>query len=217
MVRPDSTPGASHSSSSPSCSRPPASFSSRSCSLPKGSHSNSITPLYYVALFCFVFLLLPWSFIELSLRGQTAFRPDLLFFGINSFCFFALNLAVFLLVGKTFALTMNVAGVVKDWLLHRLLLARHPRHDTVTPINLFGYGVVILGVAYYNHAKLQALKDMETQKKAQWADEEAGKLLGEMKVHCFKYFYTLCVFDSEKANKLKQSLPPDREAKLKNY
>jgi hypothetical protein len=29
----------------------------------------------------------------------------------------ALNISVFLLVGKTSALTMNVAGVVKDWVL----------------------------------------------------------------------------------------------------
>lgn len=29
----------------------------------------------------------------------------------------ALNMSVFLLIGKTSALTMNVAGVVKDWLL----------------------------------------------------------------------------------------------------
>ncbi len=29
----------------------------------------------------------------------------------------ALNMAVFLLIGKTSALTMNISGVVKDWLL----------------------------------------------------------------------------------------------------
>ncbi len=29
----------------------------------------------------------------------------------------ALNLAVFLLIGRSSALTMNVAGVLKDWLL----------------------------------------------------------------------------------------------------
>lgn len=29
----------------------------------------------------------------------------------------ALNMSVFLLIGKSSALTMNVAGVVKDWLL----------------------------------------------------------------------------------------------------
>ena len=28
-----------------------------------------------------------------------------------------LNVAVFLLIGKTSALTMNVSGVVKDWLI----------------------------------------------------------------------------------------------------
>ncbi|KAG6503996.1 probable sugar phosphate/phosphate translocator At4g32390 [Zingiber officinale] len=146
----------------------------------KGISLNPITSLYYVAPCCFVFLLLPWSFIELPLlRGQAAFRPDLLVFGTNSLCAFALNLAVFLLVGKTSALTMNVAGVVKDWLL--IAFSWSVIRDRVTPINLFGYGVAFLGVAYYNHAKLQALKAKETQKKAQQADEEAGKLLGEMK------------------------------------
>ncbi len=29
----------------------------------------------------------------------------------------ALNMAIFLLIGKTSALTMNIAGVVKDWIL----------------------------------------------------------------------------------------------------
>ena len=30
---------------------------------------------------------------------------------------FGLNMSVFLLIGKTSALTMNVAGVIKDWML----------------------------------------------------------------------------------------------------
>ncbi|KAL5559120.1 hypothetical protein UlMin_035331 [Ulmus minor] len=30
----------------------------------------------------------------------------------------------------------------------------------------------------------------------------------KFKVRCSKYLYTLCVFDNEKADKLKQSLPP---------
>ncbi|KAL5077148.1 hypothetical protein RYX36_016132 [Vicia faba] len=49
------------------------------------------------------------------------------------------------------------------------------RTDTVTPVNLIGYGLVFLGVAYYNHFKLQALKASETQKKALQNDEEAGR------------------------------------------
>ncbi|KAA3477630.1 putative sugar phosphate/phosphate translocator isoform X2 [Gossypium australe] len=51
--------------------------------------------------------------------------------------------------------------------------------DTVTPINLFGYGLAFLGVAYYNHSKLQALKAKEAQKKTAQADEEGGRLLEE--------------------------------------
>nr|GME07898.1 60S ribosomal protein L38 [Ipomoea batatas] len=35
-----------------------------------------------------------------------------------------------------------------------------------------------------------------------------GKDVVKFKVRCSKYLYTLCVFDSEKADKLKQSLPP---------
>ncbi|KAI3835764.1 hypothetical protein MKW92_025112 [Papaver armeniacum] len=31
----------------------------------------------------------------------------------------------------------------------------------------------------------------------------------KFKVRCSKYLYTLCVFDTDKADKLKQSLPPE--------
>jgi Triose-phosphate Transporter family len=142
----------------------------------KGISLNPITSLYYVAPCCFAFLLVPWSFVELPrLRAAASFKPDVLIFGTNSVCAFALNLAVFLLVGKTSALTMNVAGVVKDWLL--IAFSWSVIRDTVTPVNLFGYGIAFLGVAYYNHVKLQALKAKEAQKKAQQADEEAGSLL----------------------------------------
>lgn len=35
----------------------------------------------------------------------------------NAAAAFGLNMSVFMLIGKTSALTMNVAGVIKDWLL----------------------------------------------------------------------------------------------------
>ncbi|XP_022961954.1 probable sugar phosphate/phosphate translocator At2g25520 [Cucurbita moschata] len=142
----------------------------------KGISLNPITSLYYVAPCCFVFLLVPWVFVEYPiLRESSSFRFDFWVFGTNSLCAFALNLAVFLLVGKTSALTMNVAGVVKDWLL--IAFSWSVIKDTVTPINLVGYGLAFLGVAYYNHSKLQALKAKESQKKSAAADEEAGRLL----------------------------------------
>ncbi|XP_042492020.1 probable sugar phosphate/phosphate translocator At5g25400 [Macadamia integrifolia] len=142
----------------------------------KGITLNPITSLYYVAPCCLVFLFVPWMLVEFPVLKQTSsFHFDWPIFGTNSLCAFALNLAVFLLVGKTSALTMNVAGVVKDWLL--IAFSWSVIKDTVTPINLFGYGLAFLGVAYYNHSKLQALKAKEAQKKAAQADEEAGRLL----------------------------------------
>ncbi|KAH0931359.1 hypothetical protein HID58_008476 [Brassica napus] len=122
------------------------------------------------------FLFIPWIYVEFPvLRDTSSFRFDYVIFGTNSLCAFALNLAVFLLVGKTSALTMNVAGVVKDWLL--IAFSWSVIKDTVTPVNLFGYGVAFLGVAYYNHAKLKGLKAKEAQKKVQQGDEEGGRLL----------------------------------------
>ncbi|XP_052183838.1 probable sugar phosphate/phosphate translocator At5g25400 [Diospyros lotus] len=142
----------------------------------KGITLNPITSLYYVAPCCLAFLFAPWLFVEYPLLKETSsFHFDYMIFGTNSFCAFALNLAVFLLVGKTSALTMNVAGVVKDWLL--IAFSWSVIKDTVTPVNLVGYGVAFLGVAYYNHSKLQALKAKEAQKKAAQRDEESGRLL----------------------------------------
>ncbi|VFQ77124.1 unnamed protein product [Cuscuta campestris] len=142
----------------------------------KGITLNPITSLYYVAPCCLAFLFVPWVLVEFPvLKENSSFHFDYFIFGTNSFCAFALNLAVFLLVGKTSALTMNVAGVVKDWLL--IAFSWSVIKDTVTPINLLGYGLAFLGVGYYNHSKLQALKAKEAQKKTAQPDEEAGRLL----------------------------------------
>ncbi|XP_074273949.1 putative sugar phosphate/phosphate translocator At2g25520 [Silene latifolia] len=142
----------------------------------KGISFNPITSLFYVAPCCLVFLSVPWILVEYPiLRDSSSFHFDWFIFGTNSLCAFALNLAVFLLVGKTSALTMNVAGVVKDWLL--IAFSWSVIKDTVTPINLFGYGLAFLGVGFYNHSKLQALKAKEAQKKAAQADDEQGRLL----------------------------------------
>ncbi|XP_077211079.1 putative sugar phosphate/phosphate translocator At5g25400 [Tasmannia lanceolata] len=144
----------------------------------KGITLNPITSLYYVAPCCLLFLFVPWILVEFPILKQTSsFHFDFAIFGTNSLCAFALNLAVFLLIGKTSALTMNVAGVVKDWFL--IAFSWSVIRDTVTPVNLIGYGLAFLGVAYYNHTKLQALKAKEAQKKSAEADEESGLLMEE--------------------------------------
>ncbi|GKA88648.1 probable sugar phosphate/phosphate translocator [Tanacetum coccineum] len=145
----------------------------------KGIELNPITTLYYVAPCCLVFLSVPWMIVELpTLIETSSFQFDYLVFGTNSLCAFALNLASFLLIGKTSALTLNVAGVVKDWLL--IAFSWSVINDTVTPINLFGFGIAILGVAYYKYAKLQEFKAKEAEKKPD-EDEEVGMLLEESK------------------------------------
>jgi hypothetical protein len=143
----------------------------------KGITLNPISTLYYVAPCCFVFLSIPWALVEYPvLQATSTFKVDFVVFGLNSLAAFALNLAVFLLVGKTSALTMNVAGVAKDWLL--IAFSWSVIMDRVTPINLMGYAVAFIGVCFYNHAKLQALKAKEAQKQLQSpaVDEEVGLL-----------------------------------------
>jgi hypothetical protein len=70
----------------------------------------------------------------------------------NALAAFALNLAVFLLIGKTSALTMNIAGVIKDWML--IFFSYHIFHAPVTRLNLIGYVFCCTGVAVYNYQKL---------------------------------------------------------------
>ncbi|GER53939.1 nucleotide/sugar transporter family protein [Striga asiatica] len=119
-----------------------------------------LNPISVIAL-C---LLIPWIFLEkpkMDAQGTWSFKPLML--TLNSLCTFALNLSVFLVISHTSALTIRVAGVVKDWvvvLLSALLFA-----DTkLTLINLFGYAIVIdqnsgsaaiAGVAAYNNHKLK--------------------------------------------------------------
>ncbi|KMT16790.1 hypothetical protein BVRB_2g042770 [Beta vulgaris subsp. vulgaris] len=149
----------------------------------KGIQLNPITSLYYIAPCCLVFLTIPWLFVEFPiLREQIGgFEFDFVIFGTNSLIAFGLNLAVFLLVGKTSALTMNVAGVVKDWLL--IAFSWSVIKDTVTPVNLFGYLLAFMAVVYYNRVKYQNLKAAEAQKKQVVLesddDKESGKLLHE--------------------------------------
>ena len=129
----------------------------------RGLKLNPITTLYYVAPASGLFLLIPWSVFEAErlwngfFAGELTIAPMMLV--ANAACAFALNLSVFLLIGKTSALTMNVAGVIKDWLL--IGLSSLLFHSKVTPLNLQGYGIAFAGVCWYNWTKLQGMKKAE--------------------------------------------------------
>ena len=63
-------------------------------------------------------LLLPWAIFEAQpLFSDPTVHIDIPIFVSNAAAAFGLNMSVFLLIGKTSALTMNVAGVIKDWML----------------------------------------------------------------------------------------------------
>ncbi|XP_015581082.1 probable sugar phosphate/phosphate translocator At3g14410 isoform X2 [Ricinus communis] len=119
----------------------------------KGLKLNPISMMYYVSPCSALCLFIPWIFLEKPKMEAHAWNFPPLVLTLNSLCTFALNLSVFLVISHTSALTIRVAGVVKDWvvvLLSALLFA-----DTkLTVINLFGYGIAIAGVAAYNNHKL---------------------------------------------------------------
>ena len=96
----------------------------------------------------------------------------------NALAAFALNLAVFLLIGKTSALTMNIAGVIKDWML--IFFSYSVFHAPVTRLNLLGYAFCCSGVGVYNYQKLQMLKKKAAQGRkdgGRSTDEETTKPL----------------------------------------
>lgn len=84
----------------------------------RGIKLNPITTLYYVAPVCFCFLVVPWAVLEAgSLAKHPTPATNLGLVLLSAVAAFALNCSVFLLIGKTSALTMNIAGVVKDIML----------------------------------------------------------------------------------------------------
>ncbi len=54
---------------------------------------------------------------------------------------------MFLLIGKTSALTMNIAGVIKDWGL--IFMSYYLFGAPVTTISLIGYAFCCSGVSEY--------------------------------------------------------------------
>lgn len=123
----------------------------------RGLKLNPVTTLYYVAPCCFGFLLVPFCFLEYGkIMNDAALVVSPFHMVANATAAFGLNMAVFLLIGKTSALTMNIGGVVKDWLLIGLSVLLFK--SAVSQLNLLGYIIAFGGVCWYNYQKLQAMK-----------------------------------------------------------
>lgn len=83
----------------------------------RGIKLNPITTLYHVAPVCLMFLVLPFAWLEAErlMSQEWKVGPGLLL--LSAAAAFALNCSIFLLIGKTSALTLNIAGVAKDVML----------------------------------------------------------------------------------------------------
>lgn len=142
----------------------------------QGYTLNPIQSLYYVSPACLICLSIPFFILEFPIIRSTdtwVARPPIMI--ANAATAFCLNLAVFLLIGKTSALTMNIAGVIKDWML--IWMSMRMFTAPVTVLNLAGYTVAFLGVCWYNYTKLNAAKAKAAAKAASTTvakqDEEA--------------------------------------------
>lgn len=120
----------------------------------KGLTLNPITSLYYIAPCSFLFLFVPWYLLEKPEMEVSQIQFNFWIFFSNALCALALNFTIFLVIGRTGAVTIRVAGVLKDWILIALSTVIFPE-STITGLNVTGYGVALCGVVMYNYLKVK--------------------------------------------------------------
>lgn len=143
----------------------------------KGYRFNPMTAMFYLspitALFLFMLFIVRESSVVLVSIANVS--PHLIF--ANCCCAFVLNIAVFLLVGKTSALTMNVSGVIKDWVI--IVSSVYIFRSTLTRLNVLGFTIAFTGVLFYNflRRKMKEQSQSKLGEKPQKGDEESQTLI----------------------------------------
>ncbi|XP_073048709.1 probable sugar phosphate/phosphate translocator At3g17430 isoform X1 [Primulina eburnea] len=138
----------------------------------KGLTLNPITSLYYIAPCSFVFLFVPWYLLEKPEMEVSQIQFNLWIFFSNALCALALNFSIFLVLGRTGAVTIRVAGVLKDWILIALSTIIFPE-STITKLNIIGYAIALCGVVMYNYLKAKDARSSQTS--AESITERAAK------------------------------------------
>ncbi|XP_028760045.1 probable sugar phosphate/phosphate translocator At1g48230 [Neltuma alba] len=123
----------------------------------KGLTLNPITSLYYIAPCSFVFLFVPWYLLEKPAMEVSQIQFNFWIFFSNALCALALNFSIFLVIGRTGAVTIRVAGVLKDWILIALSTVIFPE-STITGLNIIGYAIALCGVVMYNYIKVKDVR-----------------------------------------------------------
>ncbi|XP_041001656.1 probable sugar phosphate/phosphate translocator At3g17430 [Juglans microcarpa x Juglans regia] len=142
----------------------------------KGSTLNPITSLYYIAPCSFVFLFVAWYLLEKTQMQVSQNQFNFWIFFSNALCALALNFSIFLVIGRTGAVTIRVAGVLKDWMLIALSAVIFPE-STITGLNIIGYGVALCGVFMYNYIKV---KDVRASQQS--AESMPGRITKDWKL-----------------------------------
>ncbi|XP_072964458.1 probable sugar phosphate/phosphate translocator At1g48230 [Typha angustifolia] len=123
----------------------------------KGLTLNPVTSLYYIAPCSFLFLFVPWYVLEKPGMEISQIQFNFWIFFSNALCALALNFSIFLVIGRTGAVTIRVAGVLKDWILIALSTIIFPE-STITGLNIIGYGIALCGVVMYNYLKIKDVR-----------------------------------------------------------
>ncbi|KAK3149610.1 hypothetical protein QOZ80_3AG0219810 [Eleusine coracana subsp. coracana] len=123
----------------------------------KGLTLNPITSLYYIAPCSFIFLFIPWYLLEKPEMDVAQIQFNYSIFFLNALSAFALNISIFLVIGRTGAVTIRVAGVLKDWILIALSTIIFPE-SIITSLNIIGYAIALSGVVLYNYLKMKDVK-----------------------------------------------------------
>ncbi|KAL1807481.1 hypothetical protein ACET3Z_024471 [Daucus carota] len=144
----------------------------------KGLNLNPITSLYYIAPCSFAFLFVPWYFLEQPGMEVAQIQFNYWIFFSNAFCALALNFSIFLVIGRTGAVTFRVAGVLKDWILIGLSTIIFPE-STISGLNITGYAIALCGVVMYNYIKVKdgrssqlSLEDIQDRSTKEWKLEK---------------------------------------------
>eukprot|EP01012_Entosiphon_sulcatum_P012809 TRINITY_DN1809_c0_g1_i1.p1 TRINITY_DN1809_c0_g1~~TRINITY_DN1809_c0_g1_i1.p1 ORF type:complete len:359 (+),score=70.60 TRINITY_DN1809_c0_g1_i1:202-1278(+) len=127
----------------------------------KGINLNPLTTLFYVAPVTLVCILIPVFAFESNswpIMSEMLVTRPLVFLG-NCTLAFILNLAVFLIIGRTSALTMNIAGIAKDVLVIGISTAMF--HSALYAKSLLGFGIAITGVGFYNYIKFRMMQEQQ--------------------------------------------------------
>ncbi|KAK4478364.1 hypothetical protein RD792_017654, partial [Penstemon davidsonii] len=127
----------------------------------KGLTLNPITSLYYIAPCSFMFLFIPWYFLEKPGMEVSQIQFNFWIFFSNAVCALLLNFSIFLVIGRTGAVTVRVAGVLKDWILIALSTVIFPE-SIITGLNIIGYAVALCGVVLYNYLKIRDVRSTQS-------------------------------------------------------